>query len=118
MTVVDRRAPRRFKRAAIYGAILGFGGLVLSFVPGVLQVDETVGLGLLFALRGPAAAPDDVVLVTISRDSAAGVGQTEEVDEWPRSLHAALIDELAAAGAAILAFDIIFEEPREDDGEL
>jgi len=36
---------------------------------------------------------------------------------WPRRLHAELIDRLAAAGAAIIVFDIVFAEPsnKEDD---
>jgi adenylate cyclase len=92
--------------------------LLLSVVPAVLELDETVGLGLLFALRGPVPAPQEVVVVNISRDSAAGVGQTEEVDEWPRELHADLVDALARAGAAVVAFDIMFEEPRPGDLKL
>ena len=36
---------------------------------------------------------------------------------WPRRLHAELIDRLAAAGASIIVFDIVFAEPsnKEDD---
>jgi adenylate cyclase len=36
---------------------------------------------------------------------------------WPRRLHGELIDQLAAAGAAVIAFDIVFSEPsnKEDD---
>jgi adenylate cyclase len=108
----------RRKKAAACGAILGGLGLLLSVVPAVLALDEAVGLGLLFAARGPMAVPDDVVVVNISRDSAAAVGQSEEVDEWPRSVHATLIDALSAAGVEAIAFDIMFEEPRADDALL
>ena len=105
----------RHRRAAACGAVLAGAGLFLSVVPGVLAFDETVGLGLLFAARGPIPAPADVVVISISRDSAAAVGQSEDVDEWPRSLHAALIDSLSGAGVEAIAFDIIFDEPRADD---
>jgi adenylate cyclase len=87
----------------------------MSLTPGVLEFDETVGLRALFALRGAVSPPPDVVVVSISQDSAAAVGQTNELDEWPRRLHAKLIDRLVSAGAAIIAFDVLFEESR--DGE-
>jgi adenylate cyclase len=115
--VFDRIAPRA-KRAAACGGVVAGLGLLLSLTPNVLELDETVGLGLLFSARGPIPPPADVVLVNISRDSAAGVGESEEVDEWPRSLHASLVDSLSAAGAEAIAFDIIFEEPRPEDGVL
>ena len=108
-------ATRRLRFAARYGSFLGVGGLLLSLAPVLLRLDETIGLGMLFAARGAVPAPVDVVLVNISRDSAEGVGQTAELDEWPRALHASLIDTLSAAGAAGIVFDIMFEEPRADD---
>jgi adenylate cyclase len=113
--VLRALATRRLRFAARYGSFLGVGGLLLSLAPVLLRLDETIGLGMLFAARGAVPAPTDVVLVNISRDSAEGVGQTAELDEWPRRLHAALIDTLSAAGAAGIAFDIMFEEPRDDD---
>jgi adenylate cyclase len=78
----------------------------------VLDLDESLGLGALFALRGTVNPPPDVAVVSISLDSAKAVGQTNELDEWPRELHAELIDRLAAAGAAVIAFDVFFEEAR------
>jgi len=103
--------------AAGVGLGLGIIGVLLSLTPGVLEFDENVGLGALFAARGTVSPPPDVVVVSISLDSAAAVGQTNELDEWPRGLHAKLIDELVSAGAAVIAFDVLFEESRqaEDD---
>jgi adenylate cyclase len=92
--------------------------VLLSVLPPILELDESVGLSLLFAARGPRPAPEQVVVVNISRDAAAGVGQTGETDEWPRALHGALIDSLNAEHANTIAFDLIFDEPREDDSEL
>ncbi len=107
----------RLGRAAGVGLGLGIIGVLLSLTPGVLDFDEYVGLGALFSLRGAVSPPSDVVVVSISQDSAAAVGQTNELDEWPRNLHAKLIDRLVSAGAAIIAFDVLFEESRdaEDD---
>lgn len=106
------------RRAALLGLCIGAGGLVLSVLPAVLELDESIGLRLLFAARGPRSPPEQVVIVNISRDAAAGVGQTGETDEWPRALHAALIDSLKAAHAAAIAFDLMFDESRADDARL
>jgi adenylate cyclase len=110
----------RLGRSGAFGLGLGAAGVALSLLPPLLEVDEALGLGALFALRGAAVPPADVVVISISRDSAAGVGQTSELDEWPRTLHADLIDRLSTEGAAIVAFDVIFDEPRvpEDDRRL
>ena len=107
----------RLSRATGVGLGLGIVGLLVSLIPGVLELDESVGLGALFSLRGAISPPADVVVVSISQDSAAGVGQTKDLDKWPRRLHAKLIDRLASAGAAAIAFDVLFEESRdaEDD---
>ncbi len=107
----------RLVRAAGVGLGLGIVGALLSLAPGVLDLDENVGLGMLFALRGAVSPPPDVVVVSISLDSAAAVGQTNELDEWPRRLHAKLIDRLVSEGAAVVAFDVLFEEAREGDDD-
>ena len=99
------------------GLGLGIVGVVLSLAPGVLEFDESVGLGTMFALRGATSPPPDVVVVSISLDSALAVGQTSELDEWPRRLHANLIDRLVSAGAAVVAFDVLFEEARDGDDD-
>jgi adenylate cyclase len=40
------------------------------------------------------------------------VGAPDKLDEWPRSLHAKLVDKLVAAGASVVVFDINFAEDR------
>jgi adenylate cyclase len=92
-------------------------GLAASVLPVTFALEETIGLGSLFTLRGPVAPPADVVIVGISRDSARAVGQTAELDTWSRSLHAALVDELAEAGATAVAFDLSFHEARDALGD-
>jgi adenylate cyclase len=101
----------------ILGTGVGLLGIVLSTVPAVLRLDESVGLAWLFAERGREAPPDDVVVVNIAADSAAKLGLTSQVDRWPRALHARLIRRLAAAGARVVAFDIMFDMPREPEGD-
>ncbi|MDG4647333.1 adenylate/guanylate cyclase domain-containing protein [Roseibacterium sp. SDUM158017] len=48
-----------------------------------------------------------VVVVDIDEPSLAEFGQWP----WPRSLMARMLDELTAAGAAVVAFDVLFAEP-------
>jgi adenylate cyclase len=105
-------------RAALWAVGLGLAGVAFSLIPAVLRVDESLGLGLLFTMRGTLAPPAQVVVVSISRDSATAVGQPAELDRWRRSLHAELIDSLRKAGAEAIAFDIFFDEPRPDDAVL
>lgn len=56
-------------------------------------------------------APDDIVLVAIDESSLSQLGRWP----WSRRLHAALIDRLAADGAKVIAFDIVFAEPDTAD---
>lgn len=93
--------------------VLGLGGAVLGAVPRVLELEESFGLGALFSLRGPLTPPESVVVVSITGAAADALEQSTEIDEWPRELHATLIDRLSEAGAAAIAFDITFLEPRQ-----
>lgn len=110
----------RWGRGIALGLAVAVLGAALSVVPAVLALDESAGLGWLFGRRGPLPAPQDVAVVGISAASAEAFGLSNQLDEWPRSLHAKLIDRLAAAGAAVIAFDVIFDRPSSpaQDGVL
>jgi len=92
-------------------------GLVLSYVPFFHDLEEDVGLGLLFKFRGVRQPPGGAVVVSIDKESAEQLNIPENPDKWPRSLHARLIENLNRAGAAVITFDIHFLESRaaEDD---
>ena len=95
------------------GLMIGLLGAILALLPATSAWEEGVGLGLLFKWRGQRPAPDEVVIVSINGETAAQLGLGEEIPEWPRSLHAELIDQLRAAGAAAIAIDIFFKKPRD-----
>ncbi len=99
-------------RRAFVLALLA-GTLALSRLPVVLGLEEQYGLSALFSLRGQVAAPTEVALVAISRDTAAAYGLPSNLREWPRQLHAELLGILERAGAAVVVFDIAFEEARD-----
>jgi adenylate cyclase len=68
-------------------------------------------------LREHAAtrAPDpDVILVAIDERSLEAMAPEFGRYPWPRSVHAQMLERLAAAGARAIVFDIMFTDP--DDG--
>jgi adenylate cyclase len=105
------------RRAAGLGLALGLLGLVVSLLPATFALDEFLGLGALFTVRGPVEAPADVIVVGISREAARALGETEELDTWSRALHAELVDKLTAAGVTAIAFDLMFAESRDELGD-
>ena len=106
---VEADVMSRIKKAAIGGVLAGVFGLVL--IPFVWEMEEDIGLDLLFRLRGERAVPNNVVIVTLDKDSATHLNLPPEPYKWPRSLHAQLVDNLNRQGVAVIAFDMIFKEP-------
>ena len=107
-------------KAVAFGLLLGLFGNIANVSEDVRGLEENVGLGLLFKLRGAAKAPPDAVVVAIDRESSDRLNVSNNPDRWPRSLHAHLIETLSRAGARVIVFDLYFTEPRspEDDRAL
>ncbi len=105
--------PRPFSSALLSASL----GLLISPFHVALNLEENSGLGLLFKLRGARSAPEDVVVVSIDKQSSDHLDLHNNPDKWPRSLHARLVDNLKREGASVVAFDVHFIEPRvaEDD---
>jgi serine phosphatase RsbU (regulator of sigma subunit) len=103
--------------AIILGLAIGLVGLLLSPFRFALNLEENTGLGLLFKLRGVQQPSDEVVIVSIEKESSDNLNLPNNPDKWPRSLHARLVDNLIREGAAVITFDVHFIEPRtaEDD---
>ena len=108
---------RFFFRATLVGLLTASLGLLPSFLPFGPDLEESLGLQLLFTLRGPRSVPPEVVVVSIDRESAEALSLPGDPLKWPRSLHAQLTDILGRAGAAVVVFDMFFDEGRsaEDD---
>ncbi|MCU7812833.1 MAG: CHASE2 domain-containing protein, partial [Candidatus Thiodiazotropha sp. (ex Notomyrtea botanica)] len=93
------------------GLLISILGIAISFSPGTSDWEEAIGLGLLFKIRGHHPPPQGVVIVSINGETAAQLGLGEEIPDWPRSLHADLINRLTEAGAGVIAMDIFFKKP-------
>ncbi len=99
-------------KAILLGFLIGIVGLAVSPFHFMLSLEENVGMGLLFKLRGARQAPSDAVVVTIDKESSEKLNLPDNPDKWPRSLHAKLTENLAKEGARVIAFDVHFIEPR------
>lgn len=107
----------RLSKAVILGFLTGIVGLGVSLLPFGVDLEENVGLDLLFNLRGTNQPPSDVIVVSIDQKSAEHLNISKDPRKWPRSLHARLTENLVKEGARVVAFDLIFDEVKspEDD---
>lgn len=96
----------------VIGLLTALIGLAVGLTPTGLAWEEDLGLTWLFRLRGPTAPPDEVVVVTIDRESSDRYGLANVPRKWPRELHARLVSELHDLGARVVAFDVLFHEAR------
>jgi adenylate cyclase len=102
----------RLSKAVILGLFIGIVGQGVGLAPFVLDLEENIALDLLFNLRGTRQAPPEVVVVSIDKESAQHLNLPNDPRKWPRSHHARLIENLIKQGAAVIAFDLIFDETK------
>ncbi|HWR59509.1 MAG TPA: CHASE2 domain-containing protein, partial [Thermodesulfovibrionales bacterium] len=108
------------RKAIILGILTGLMGLGANFLPYGLDLEENVGLEVLFHLRGVRQPPPEVVVIGIDKVSADNLGLPNDSRKWPRSFYARITEILKAQGAAVVAFDVVFEDPRspEEDNDF
>lgn len=114
--MIKRGRVRRARVAVVVG-LVSLAGVVGVFAPPVHRLEESLGLGLLFRVRGPRRPPADVVIVSIDAEVARRLNLPERPDKWSRALHARLLGRLAQAGAAAVAFDLTFDQPQPGEGD-
>ncbi len=81
---------------------------------GLGQTLEHHGLDLWYRLRPVVAPPPDLLIVGIDE---ASFQELRRPWPWPRRLHAELVERLAAAGARLIVFDIIFPDPTDPQND-
>jgi adenylate cyclase len=104
-------------RTAVASMVVGAFGMVMSLTPLGMELEENIGLHLLFKIRGKRKAPPDVIIITLDKASADHLNLPASPRKWPRSLHARLINKLIDKKPVVIAFDMIFSEtgPAEQD---
>lgn len=85
----------------------------VSLTPAWKQLELKL-LDTMMVASAPNKSMFPITVVGIDEASFATLGLQWP---WPRRLHAELVDRLAAAGAVLIVFDIVFSEPsnKEDD---
>lgn len=79
-----------------------------------LELADFAWRDLLYTLRPPQTRVEDVIIVAIDEPSFQ---QIRLRWPWPRSLHAKIVEQLSSAGAAAIAFDVLFPEKSYDTSE-
>ncbi len=94
--------------------LLVLGGLLACLLlPVVLPLAEQQASRVLFNWRGPLAPPPELALVTLNQQAAEALGQPRRY--FSRQVHSQLIQQLTAAGAQLIVFDVAFKDPRNEE---
>src|SRR5512139_3714799 len=100
----------RLFKPVILGLLIGIVGVIFILLPYGHNLDENMGLGFLFKLRGEKSKPSDAIIVSIDKESSDHLNLPDNPDKWPRSLHARLVENIVREGAKVIAFDVHFIE--------
>ncbi|MGB3212724.1 MAG: adenylate/guanylate cyclase domain-containing protein [Desulforhopalus sp.] len=109
---------KRSVTALCAGMLLAIISTCFLFTPYGQRIEESLGLVLLYKLRGPRKPPDTAVIINIDDNSSDKLGFSTHFSKWPRTIHAALVDRLVVYGARVIAFDIHFAETRDQQQDL
>ncbi|MCC8404496.1 CHASE2 domain-containing protein [Paraburkholderia sp. MMS20-SJTN17] len=110
---LGRRAGRRFLIEWIGVGLLGIVVILLTSFGRVSTGIDQLVYDRLLNLRAQPLLPD-IVIVEIDDASINQLGRWP----WPRSVHARLLEQIAAAKPAAVIFDVLFTEPHADDDHL
>jgi adenylate cyclase len=110
----------RWIKGGLIGLATGLVGALLAVTPLYGALEHGIGLPWLFHLRGAIAPPAEVAVVAINGQTGAALGLGALPRDWPRTIHARLIDALVERGASVIVFDVDFRQPKvpEDDQAL
>lgn len=95
------------------GLVCGLLGMALLLSPWGRSLEQAWGLNWLFQLRGPLPPSSQVAVISLDRASAERLGYRQRPDRWPRAIHGELVSRLQQAGAAVIVFDLWFEQATD-----
>ncbi|MCC7202009.1 MAG: CHASE2 domain-containing protein [Nitrospirae bacterium] len=100
----------KWHKAIILGFVIGVFGLIMTIIPYGDDLEEGLGLGILFKLRGKVPPPPEVVVIAMDKESAVNLNLPHDPKKWPRTYHSRLVQKLVQEGAGVIAFDVFFED--------
>lgn len=103
---------RRFILGLVVGLVTGLSGALFGLTNVGNAFERSAGLSWLFNIRGPIAPPSDVAVVAIDSRTGEQLSLSNLPREWPRTLHARLVNELVRQGASTIVFDMQFDKPK------
>lgn len=95
--------------------------MLVGWIEGPTTRVNTAIYDAFYRSRAPTSCADgDVVIVAIDQSSIDRMSATESRYRfpWPRDVWAGVIRYLQSCGAAVIVFDLVFEEPSGYDREL
>ncbi len=110
-------------RACLNGLLIGTTALATGLNLSFIRALELQGQSLMWELRGPMVAPEDIVILAIDEESLSQgqhyLAQPDAYPElaairswpWPRATYATAVKKILDAGADAIALDIVFTQP-------
>ena len=106
--MVNLRVRSLWLRSLIVGLLTGLVGALLILTPPGVLFEEEVGLAWLFRVRGAVEPPPDVAIIAISGTTGSRLGLPKLPRDWPRTVHAGLVEGLTAHDVAVSVIDMDF----------
>jgi len=103
---------RRWARGLLIGIATGLCGAGLIITPVGAEFERIVGLPWLFKIRGPIEPPPEVAVVAIDGSTGRKLDLPKLPRDWPRTVHAQLIESLVERKAAVIVFDMDFSRVK------
>jgi adenylate cyclase len=113
---IKKQHPALFR--SLVGVIIGSSAFIcvaLLYLTGIFTSLENKTGDVRFRLFADRGHDPRISIITVDEASLNFYRESLGTWPWPREVFGALIDYLAAGGARVVAFDILFAEPDLDD---
>jgi adenylate cyclase len=108
----------RWPRSLLIGIATGLCGAALVTTPVGTEFEKTVGLPWLFKVRGAIEPPPEVTVVAIDGSTGRTLDLPRLPRDWPRTVHAQLIERLVEHKASVIVFDMDFSRVKSGYEDL
>jgi len=110
--IFKRKWTPRDKRRIIHAGILVAAGGLFTLIITIVQPFYTFNLWFSDQFLSSSTFSPNIIIAGIDDTTLANFGKWSD---WPRSLHAQAVNNLEAAGASVISFDVIFADNSNDD---